>query len=251
LILHVLSDLHTEFGAGKLPKPLADVVILAGDIGPKLSGLRYATQIFGTKRPILYVAGNHEYYGACMPALTSKLRKITTDTNVYFFNNDQLIINDVRFLGCTMWTDFGLFGSDKVKSSMEFAQETMSDYRTIRRGAFKRITPGDILKAHEESRKWLKERLDEMHRGPTVVITHHAPSRQSIRPEERTDPVSAAYATNLEELMDGHRVELWIHGHTHYQCDYIVKGTRVLANQLGYPGEQKGFKSDLTVKVGE
>ena len=86
--------------------------------------------------------------------------------------------------------------------------------------------------------------------GPTVVVTHHAPSIRSIDPLFQGDPVSAAYASNLESLMGRERVVLWVHGHTHRSTHYEVKGTQVVSNQRGYPEQRHtGFNPGLVVEV--
>jgi hypothetical protein len=83
-----------------------------------------------------------------------------------------------------------------------------------------------------------------------VVVTHHAPSPRSIRPRFRDDPVSAAYASDLEWMLDGARAALWVHGHTHFCVDYTVNGTRVYANQRGYPHDDTpGYDPARTIEV--
>lgn len=107
--IRVLSDLHTEIAPLELPHVDADVVVLAGDIGVRTRGLEWARRAFPST-PVVYVAGNHEYYGAALPHLTDKLRKLADGTNVSFLEHDEAVIGGVRFLGTTLWTDFGLFG---------------------------------------------------------------------------------------------------------------------------------------------
>jgi hypothetical protein len=86
-----------------------------------------------------------------------------------------------------------------------------------------------------------------------VVITHHAPSRNSVHPRFACSPLSACFVSNAERLLDGSRVQLWIHGHTHDSFDYRVNGTRVICNPRGYAkdgvNENPRFDPDLTVDV--
>jgi hypothetical protein len=105
------------------------------------------------------------------------------------------------------------------------------------------------MSIHHRSLRWLTERLDAPFAGPTVVVTHAAPGLRSSNPVHRNDPLTAAFASDLEWMLDG-RAVLWIHGHTHFCCDYEVGGTRVVSNQRGYPGEDTGaFDPALVIEV--
>jgi predicted phosphodiesterase len=248
--IHVLSDLHIEFEPFALPETDADVVILAGDIGVGTKGLEFA-QSLAAGRPKIYVAGNHEYYGGALPHLTGKLNGLSANTEAHFLENRELILGDVRFLGCTLWTDFKLVGDLKMTQAMTVAGDTMTDFRRIRSSpGFSRFTPKDSRELHLRSRTWLRDRLAEPFAGRTVVVTHHAPSRQSNAERNRGDLLSAAFISDLDEMMNGDRVALWIHGHTHHCVDFEVSGTRVLSNQRGYPNEAvTGFRPGLVVEV--
>ena len=127
----------------------------------------------------------------------------------------------------------------------------MNDFRQIRvEPEFRRLHPHDVMAMHHHSLRWLTERLDAPFAGPTVIVTHAAPGLRSVAPKHRADPLTAAFASDLEWLLDG-RAVLWIHGHTHFCCDYTVGGTRVVSNQRGYPGEDTGpFDPALVVEVG-
>lgn len=245
--LHVLSDLHTEFAPFELPDTGADVLVLAGDVGMGLSGLELAAR-WARVRPVVYVAGNHEYYREAIPRLTRRLAAEAKGTGVHFLEDRAVEVGGVRFLGCTLWTDFDLFGERAY--SAQAAQAAMNDFRLIRKDPeFRRFLPGDARQIHQKSIRWLVEALETPFDGPTVVVTHHAPGLRSVQPHYRDHPVTAAYASDLEWLLDG-RAALWIHGHTHFSADYQVGGTRVLSNQRGYPDEPaEGFDPQLVVEV--
>jgi predicted phosphodiesterase len=245
--LHVLSDLHTEFAPFELPSTDADVLVLAGDVGTGLGGLELAAE-WARVRPVVYVAGNHEYYRQAIPRLTRRLSAEAKGTGVHFLEDRAVEVGGVRFLGCTLWTDFDLFGERMY--SAQAAQAAMNDFRLIRKDPeFRRFLPGDARQIHQKSLRWLVETLETPFDGPTVVVTHHAPGLQSVQPHFRDHPVTAAYASDLEWLLDG-RAALWIHGHTHFSADYQVGGTRVLSNQRGYPDEPAdGFDPELVVEV--
>ncbi|MBN2506703.1 MAG: metallophosphoesterase family protein [Verrucomicrobia bacterium] len=248
--LHILSDLHLEFGPAN-PEPAGgDVVVLAGDIAPGLAGLEMAAWLF-PGRPVVYVAGNHEYYGQALPQLTEELKRAAEGTRVRFLENREAVLQGVRFLGCTLWTDFGLFGKARAEALQRIAGIRMNDYRVVRdsrSGAW--LRPDATRALHMESRAWLERALAAPFDGPTVVVTHHAPSIRSIDLPSRGDPIWAAYASDLEALMGRERVVLWVHGHTHCPADYEVRGTRVLSNPRGYPHQcPTGFNPGLAVQV--
>lgn len=247
--LHVLSDLHTEFAPFSPPETDADALVLAGDTGVGLRGMERArgwAEALG--KPVVYVAGNHEFYGGAIPRHHEKLAAAAEGTGVRFLENGLAALGGARVLGCTLWTDFNLFGNRYLDAAA--AQAVMNDFRKIRVSpAFHRFRPGDARRLHQKSVEWLRARLDEPFDGPTVVVTHHAPSLRSLDPSDRSDPVSAGDASDLEWLLDG-RAALWIHGHTHYRADYTAGGTRVVSNPRGYPDEPvPGFDPGLVVEV--
>jgi 3',5'-cyclic AMP phosphodiesterase CpdA len=247
--LRILSDLHTEFAPLALSPQPADVVILAGDIGLRTRGFEWARKTF-PDTPVVYVAGNHEYYGAAIPHLTSKLRALSTGTNVSFLDEDEVVIQGVRFLGATMWTDFALFGVERRDEALDAAQEWMTDFKRIRKSpSFGRLRARDTWAFHRRARAWLRDAIARPHDGPTVVVTHHAPAVASIADKHRNDLLSAAYASDVSDLIDG-RVALWAFGHTHHAVDEMHRGTRLVSNQRGYPDEPAdGFNPDLVVTV--
>lgn len=250
MIVHVLADLHVEF-ADFTPEPIeSDVVVLAGDIHTGVRGIDWARNAFHG-RPVIYVAGNHEYYGTDLPGLTSRLRQAAQENDVVFLENDEAVIDDVRFLGCTLWTDFALYGIADRQAAMDRCRAYLSDYSLIRHGAEGRfLMPSDTLDLHQESVAWLDHRLQTPFDGPTVVITHHAPSARSQPGRFKRSPQGPAFVSALDRLLDRRRALLWIHGHTHHSVDYEVNGTRVVSNQRGYPREpHTGFIPKLTVDL--
>jgi Icc-related predicted phosphoesterase len=224
--------------------------VLAGDIHLGAHGIKWAARrLAGT--PVLYVAGNHEYYRQAYPSLLPKLRQAAEGTNVFVLENDGVNVGGVRFLGCTLWTDFRLNGDARMNGAI--VHQVMSDFRQIRMSpAYRRFRPEDAGRIHHESRKWLESVLAVGTGEPTVVVSHHAPSAKSLVPGRITDTVSSAFASDLEELIEQTQPVLWIHGHTHHPVDYRIGRTRVLSNPRGYPdeGATAGFDSGLVVEVG-
>lgn len=247
--LHILSDLHLEFGGPhQMPPTDADVVVLAGDIHLGLEGLRWARKQF-PNRPVIYVLGNHEFYKHSLPGLTEMLKRETAGSHVHLLENSVVEINGFTFLGCTLWTDFQLAGNQSA--AMRIAEEWMSDYHIIQYGPESRwLRAQDTLRMHMESVAWLREQLSRCNRARTVVVTHHAPSPRAEAPYHANSPLKPAFGSNLDSLVEQSGVPLWIYGHTHYNTDFKLGSTRVLTNQRGYPEELcAGFNPSLMVEI--
>ncbi len=245
--LHVLSDLHTEFSDFDPPETDADLVVLAGDIGVGTDGIRWAARQY-PETPVVYVPGNHEYYGHDIDG--AGFLSAAAPANIHVLNNESLELGGIRFLGTTLWTDFRLFGEGEAWFARQQAQALMEDFHSIRIGG-RKFTPEDSVRIHEASKAWLTGELDKVFDGTTVVVSHHLPAMLSIASEYRDDPLSAAFASRLEDVIEEHRPDLWIHGHTHVPCDYEIYGTRVVCNPRGYPSETeaRGFAPGLIVDV--
>jgi Icc-related predicted phosphoesterase len=245
----IFSDLHLEFGAFEPPETEADIVVLAGDTYPGLKGLEWAKQAFSNKT-VLYVLGNHEYYGHSVPHLLNKLRKKSFGSNVHILENDKFEIEGFKFLGCTLWTDFKLFGD--VYIARQEAQLWMNDYEKIRVSPkFRKLRAVDTQILHSKSIRWLRSELDD-NPQKTIVITHHAPSRQSLLQRENSDLdlLNAAYASALDEFILKSEPLLWIHGHIHEPRDYKIGNTRIVSNPRGYAFEESpSFRRELVVDV--
>lgn len=252
--IHLLSDLHNEFEEYKpdttyLADHLnADVVVLAGDIDIKCRGVKWAKKHFNC--PVLYVPGNHEYYRGHLTRTLEKMR-LAGNERVRVLDQDEVVLQienqSVRFLGVTGWTNFSSTGN--IPLAEWDAMENLSDFKkNIRVGSnFRPLHVSDVSKKSKAARAWLQDRLSQPFNGPTVVITHHAPSMRSVVNPDTSNHLDAAYANRWESLMDG--VVLWVHGHTHTAVDYVMDQTRVISNPKGYPGETTGFDPKLIVSV--
>jgi predicted phosphodiesterase len=218
-----------------LPQIEADVTVLAGDIRPGKSALKWIRESF-PEQPIVYVLGNHEFYGGAVPKLINDFRRMTVGTNIHILENDCLNIDGVRFLGCTLWTDFLLFGDPAVAGPN--AAREMNDYRHIRVSPeFRRITGRDTAGLHAHSLRWLRSQLDSTASLPTIIVTHHAPSPRSLDSVKTGELISAAYASNLEDVISASRAKFWIHGHIHLPASFWIGETHVISNPRGYPDE--------------
>ena len=232
--IRILSDLHLEFADWAPPPVSAQVVVLAGDIHVGVAGIPWARNRFADAA-IVYVPGNHEFYGSDMDTLLAELRRTARDYEVHLLDGDEAVIDGVRFLGATLWTDFGFDGREpgQIARAMALAQHGMVDYRTIRVRDSELLSPQDTRAIHERQAAWLAARLAMPFEGTTVVVTHHLPHRRSVHPKFEGDDLNPSFVSHLPQLVR-EPVSLWVHGHTHESRDYAIGVTRVVCNPRGY-----------------
>ncbi|HVL10319.1 MAG TPA: metallophosphoesterase [Burkholderiaceae bacterium] len=284
LCVQVVSDLHIEFLArfpgwhGVMPNPLADLLILAGDIGT----IDEVIEHFGDwPVPALWVLGNHEFYDQDMPEVRVRAKRAAKRTSsLVVLDNDQLDLHNdqrydecfcprqwrlknVRILGSTLWTDYAFSndGADQRSDAerMEEAGRQLNDHRLIRNGGVT-FRPDDALAEHHIARRWLASKLLEPFDGRTLVITHHAPDPGSIHSRFCGNPLNSAFVSALPDLLS--QADVWVHGHVHDGFSYESHGCRVVANPRGYPTggrwardpselrfENPSFEPDLLIKV--
>jgi len=234
------SDLHLEFGHDwRMPADIdADILILAGDIicfcdfTPLVPFLRH------WRKPVLFVAGNHEYYhaeiGAHSAAFTEWLKTYLPQT--HFLNNEAVTINGVHFFGGTMWTDFAS-GSERP---MQYAEQHMIDFKLIREREAQ-FTPECSVKLHDKFKADLEQWFDSVSEGPCVVVTHHAPVADP-KTKHAGSPLQPAFVcTDLYPLIEKFHPDVWIYGHTHECGAHTVGKTRLISNQLGYLRTRGGY----------
>jgi Icc-related predicted phosphoesterase len=233
--IQLASDLHLDFLQRDFPGERliapaygADLLVLAGDIA---NGTQALDLFKDWPVPVLYLAGNHEFYSQSLEQTRIELRRAAAGTSIHFLDNDVADFGGVRFLGCTLWTDYRLNSNRTQRQLMENAELRLNDHRLIRtqEGLF---TAAKALEEHEQSRRWLERQLDQPYDGMTVVITHHGPHPLSVHHRYAGDPTNAAFVSDLSELL--RNAKLWVHGHVHDSFDYVAAGCRVVANPLGY-----------------
>ncbi len=249
--IHILSDLHLEMRRGATYQPDdvakdADVIVLAGDIGKVANGIGWASETFHGK-PIVYVPGNHEFYGKDIRETQALMSITARETGVHLLDDGVAVIDGVRFIGSTLWTDFNLYGNPDY--AMEQAMTGLNDFRVIHFGRLGHFSPTHALELHRKSLSWLIGKLEESFTGPTVVVSHHLPSQLSVSEKYQGDSLSPCFASNLDYLFG--KMDLWIHGHSHDSSDYVVNGTRVICNPFGYHRYEQNpqFKRDLIVEI--
>lgn len=243
--LWILSDLHLEATRGwDLPsrnaRPAFDVMIVAGDLVTRMErGARWL--LARVTEPIIYVAGNHEFWGCDVDRTVEKARLVAAGTNLHILQNNAVVINSVLFVGATLWTNFELFGNRDL--AMRRAAEGMNDYHRIRKRRYvERLRPTDTLARHFESRDFIARATREARVDRTVVVTHHGCVRKAMKAGTETDILSAAYTSDCSDLLEN--VDLWVYGHTHESRDFTVGRARIVSNSKGpgpWPPKQRGW----------
>ncbi len=193
--------------------------------------------------------GQHEYYGFEFDAERAAGRAAAAQfPNIHVLDRDAAAIDGAVFVGTTLWTDYRLYGERSADAAMMRAERGMNDHRVIRRQD-RHWEATDALAEHEQSSRWLETLLDA-HGGECIVVTHTAPSIRSVASEYQADVLSAAFASNLDHLVE--RTRLWVHGHTHAARDYQLGECRVISNPRGYVrfDEDAGFNPALICPLG-
>jgi Icc-related predicted phosphoesterase len=266
--IKLVSDLHLEFSDIYIPNDKDyDVLILAGDIlvieKLELPGSEYGKRfreflqrVSGDFTHVIYIAGNHEFYGG------GRFHQGITDirnycqknfTNVYFLEMETKIIDDVVFVGGTLWTDMNK--GDPL--TLHGVRDMMNDYRAIRNDqkGFVPLKPLDTVERHRKTLEYFRIVLDQNKDRRCVVVGHHTPSWQSCHEKYRGDFImNGAYHSSLEDfILDRPQIKLWVHGHTHDAFDYMIGDTRIVCNPRGYESysgkEDTGWDPNIVLEV--
>jgi Icc-related predicted phosphoesterase len=252
--LQVFSDLHADVAP---PRPLAvapdiDTVIVAGDVCEGAErGFALLRKIVPMQLPIVMVMGNHEYYRHHLGSELAAARNAAPLYGVHLLENDVVTLGNVRFIGCSLWTDYAVFGDTNVPRAMRAASDGLNDHRKITwaKQPWQRFRPQEALLLHRQSRAFIETALTEPLTDATVVVTHHAPHPGSLHPRYQNDVLSAAYVSDLTAVIEAGKPDLWVHGHVHSSFDYRVGGARIVCNPHGYGKENPGFNPALVVEV--
>jgi Icc-related predicted phosphoesterase len=259
--IQLVSDLHLEFNhTPAVENAGADVLVLAGDICmaaflktedefmPLPREARFLRECAQKFAHVVYVMGNHEHYKHLFNDTASVIRETVAGLpNFHFLDNESVMIDGVKFIGATLWTDM----NDNCPLTMDHLWRSMSDFHVIKYrdmlDSYFKFTPKTAYREHLISRMFIEGELDG--ETPTVIVTHHAPSYQSIHEMYKTEHyMNGGYASDLEYMM-APNVKLWCHGHMHNNFDYEVFGTRVVCNPHGYPGERENPNTNFIVEV--
>ena len=279
--IQLLSDLHLESNPHFKPVPLpgADLLVLAGDIGSYQTGSLLSSlgiADFGLARfsplptdqggagwptPVLFLPGNHEYDGLDFDETRLRLQQVCARLGLIWLERESLVLQGVRFVGSTLWSDFDALSSDDAaRGDITLGQQLKAREKAFRAANFY-LTKNHSLRGGQPllaagvrdqsllDQAWLREALAQPFDGPTVVVTHFAPSLLSADPRYGLAPGTAGFCNALDDLLP--LATLWLHGHLHCPSDYVSQGCRVVANPLGYArkGEQDGFRESLCISL--
>jgi hypothetical protein len=278
--IQLLSDLHLEVHPHWVPTPQpgADLLVLAGDVGSYQAGSLLTDTDFGLGRfsplqgwptPVVFVPGNHEYDTFDFDATHDRLQATCQRLGIQWLERESLVMGGVRLLGTTLWTDFDALSPQALSASSQgtqpaanlLAQQLKARDKAFRAANYylkKTLTtrhgaPWLAEGLREQAlvcHAWLRSALAQPFDGPTVAITHFAPSLRSADPRYGLVPGTAGFCNALDDLLP--YAQLWLHGHLHAPSDYRVGNCRVVANPLGYArkNEQQGYRPDLVIEIG-
>lgn len=249
----LLSDLHLSVNLMPFPDVQADIVVLAGDIARPARAIEWAR---ACPAPILYVAGNHEFYGSDLASTYGQLNSLAQGTGIRILERSEHVQDGVRFLGCTLWSDYRLFDEALERErGVDLAKQLMRDFSHIRIAPdFPDLfTPALSQLIFLQTVAWLDDCFRRDSTTPTVVISHFAPTRSSISPQFAGSPINASFVSDLEAKIREWQPSLWLHGHTHGSFDYRVGNTRVVCNPRGYAkdgvNENPEFDETLVIEL--
>jgi Icc-related predicted phosphoesterase len=238
--INYFSDLHLEFGEQSLPDTDADIIVAAGDIGVFSQGVAWLKSL---QKPVIYVAGNHEFYTGDYQQVLAMLRSECAGSLIHFLENEQFIYQGVRFLGCTLWSDLFVAGDENAA----ILAENLNDFRKISYSGAT-FSPVEFTALHQTSKNWLHSQLSLPYAGKTVVVTHHAPTEWSWT--GRSNALrKLAYCNDLKALIYEHEIAIWFHGHVHNQGDYRIADARILSNTRGYKTRRMVADFDINKTV--
>lgn len=269
--INVISDLHLDFA--DLTLPGGDVLILSGDICEARHlkkdmynkdmvlleherkdqrpdrYYRFLAEECSKYREVVMVMGNHEHYGFQYQKTYAHIAANLPD-NITLLENQTHQIDDVVFVGCTLWSDMNK--SDPL--TMFHMKQAMNDYRQITqfneaKNVYHKLDPERTVADHYASKKFIAETVANKFDQKFVVVTHHAPSKASTKPQYANDTLmNGAYSSDLSEfILENPQIKLWTHGHTHDVFDYMIGSTRVVCNPRGYQNYEERadyFKAD-------
>lgn len=270
--LAIASDIHLEFGDLFIQNDQnADVLILSGDIAiaqdlhdhpePEVPYPPAIIKTLGTRQfnaqvirdflkrcsfqfpHVIYIAGNHEFYhGKFHASLEDLSAECSKFTNVYFLEDQIKVIDDITFIGATLWTDMNK--GDPL--TLHTVADMMNDFKTIRNDnlGYTKLRPVHVMDRHRKSLEYIRTVIGEKSDQKFVVVAHHAPSILSIADRYRGDHLlNGAYFSDLSEfILDHPQIKLWTHGHVHTAFDYMIGDTRVVCNPRGYVGHERDYQ---------
>ena len=225
----VISDLHLEFDDMFLPSfPEADVCVVAGDVLNRCANsIHWLQDMIAPVLPVIFVPGNHEFYtDSILEGREWARTAAVACPDVHLLDDTSAVIDGVRFIGSTLWTDYELDGD--AEFAMAVASLQLNDHRAIawrQLPSYEGFPPHKAQLLHRKARAFLAAELDKPFAGETVVVTHHAPHPYSVNRRFKGSALNPALASDIADLIVSGRPALWVHGHMHDSVDYVVVGT--------------------------
>ena len=238
--IQILSDTHIDhYGVGPANffsqkiNWMCDVLVIAGDV----SSFRFLKQaieyLANGQFQIIFVAGNHEFYGKSFEEVEDTLRDLESKhLNFHWLNNNHVTISNQRFIGGTLWFEKSKESTDK------YIKRYLSDFSYI-----KNFEP-EVFERFEASKKFLEEKIQQ----DDIIVTHHMPSYKCIDEKYKYSLLNCYFANNLDYIIKKKCPKIWIYGHTHAAQDFFIDKTRMLCNPYGYPHE-KSRADKFVVKI--
>lgn len=257
---HYLSDLHLESQDFRWQLPKGDVLIVAGDLcharcldpaRPDKYSIDQRTRVMSfheaavaSFKHVLLIAGNHDHYDGIFEDTTASLARHLPSMTV--LDNTAIEIGGVSFFGTTLWSDF----EGRSAASMNAVRRRLGEFffvktRTRDSDGEERLAkfrPEDALSRFDASLAALKQHL-AVNTGPTVVISHHAPSLKGLNPLHAGNGLDGAYASDLDDVIRSLHIPVWVHGHSHIRRTYRVGDTAVHANCRGFDGKDPSARA--------
>jgi len=203
---------------------------------------------------VIYIMGNHEFYNGKFYAGIDYMRdEVAKFPNIYMLEQDTKIIDDVVFVGGTLWTDM----NKRDPLTMHAIEGMMNDFRIIRNDyrSYAPMSALDVAVRHDKTLQYIKLILDQNKDKKCVVVGHHSPSFQSVHEIYKDQTLmNGGYSSDLSEfILDHPQIVLWTHGHTHHPFDYVIGETRVVCNPRGYESdgysEDSGWDPDILLEI--
>lgn len=266
----IISDIHhsriDQLLGRSIDVPEADVCVCVGDISNDITtSIEFLRRSIEPHMPVLLVLGNHDYFGSSIDFALERARKLIAESRIYLLENQTIQLLGCRFVGATLWTDFAVsVGEDehippeeRRTFALSVVPANIADFFAIFRSDERQgnengmVTTREILCRHKASRAFIDHTLGVPFTGRTVVLTHHAPHMNSLDPRFHGQATSAAFVSDLSDLIERRRPDVWIHGHVHRFRDYMAFKTRLICNPRGYGGERgtSGFRPVFVIDL--
>lgn len=248
MFIREVSDIHFEIADFFLPRMDREsetVCVLAGDIltakgmgmaTVKGSYRNFLEDLNDRFRAVIYISGNHESYRYHIDKTSRKIKEFLKENNlnnIHYLDAETVIIDDVAFIGATLWTDM-----DKGNPvSMYEIQNGMNDFKVITTGSqYRKFRPIDALGLHLKHKSYIFEECKKYHanKQKTVVVSHHCPSYQLITEEYRNSRLNGGYYSYMDDEVFENGPDVWFCGHTHSSHNITIGATNIIVNPRGY-----------------